>query len=328
MDRFLCIEAFAKVAETRSFAEAARQLGVTPSVVTSRIQQLESFAQAPLFHRSTRKVTLSEAGSNFIEECMDILVRLDSVTDRMRLTHSTPAGTLRVQVLPGFALGHLGRALKDFSTEYPRVDLEIVVSDEPVNPVGQGYDVSLQLFRPGAETLIERRLFPVRRLFCAAPAYLKRNGTPSEPGELAQHRLAIYSAYPTRNRWTFLHGPEETTIDLQAKIKSNSVHVLRDFARTAGGITCLPTLVCADDLLAGTLVPILTTFKIPDLELLAIYPVTQRGAMKVKLFVNFIASRFSGEPEWDASLRKRGMLAPEHVPNLAPIDALLGRASV
>jgi DNA-binding transcriptional LysR family regulator len=98
MDRFLCIEAFVRVAETRSFAEAARQLGVTPSVITTRVQQLENFAQTPLFHRSTRKVTLSEAGSTFIDECLDLLARLDSVTDRMRLTQGTPVGTLRVQV--------------------------------------------------------------------------------------------------------------------------------------------------------------------------------------------------------------------------------------
>src|SRR5688572_23452284 len=114
MDRFLCIEAFVRVAETRSFAEAARQLGVTPSVITSRVQQLESFTQTPLFHRSTRKVSLSEAGSNFIEECTDILARVDSVMERMRLTQSDLAGSLRVQLLPGFALGHFGRALKDF----------------------------------------------------------------------------------------------------------------------------------------------------------------------------------------------------------------------
>lgn len=308
MDMIRSIEAFVRVAETSSFSKAAEQLGVTPSVVTSRVQQLEAFMKAPLFHRSTRKVTLSDAGTAYIDECSDLLSRLDSLTDRMRLIQGTPMGTLRVQVLPGFALGHLGRALKDFGAEYPHIDLDIVVSDVPVNPVGQGYDVALQLFPPGAETLIERKLFPVQRLFCASPEYLRRHGTPRKPCDLLKHRIGLYSAYRTRNRWSFIRDGAETVLELHANIRTNSVHVLRDCARIGGGVTCLPTLVCADDLLAGSLVPVLTEYEIPSLELLAIYPATQRNTMKVKLFIAFITKRFAGEPEWDAALRRRAML--------------------
>ena len=170
-----------RVAESQSFAAAARQIGVTPSVITSRIKQLESFLQATLLHRSTRKVALSEVGALFFEECADLLARVDSLTDRMRLVEGTPLGLLRVQVLPGFAVGHLGRALKDFSLSYPHINLDITVSDRAVNPIDEGYDVSLQIFRPGAEVLIERRLFHVNRVFCAASRYLKRFGTPTRP---------------------------------------------------------------------------------------------------------------------------------------------------
>jgi DNA-binding transcriptional LysR family regulator len=321
MDKILCIEAFVRVAETRSFGQAARQLGVAPSVVTSRIQQIEAFAQTPLFHRSTRKVTLSEAGANFIEECSDILAHVDSLTDRMRLSQGTLVGTLRVQLLPGFALGHFGRAIKDFCIQYPHLELDIIVSDEPVNPVGEGFDISLQLFRPAAEMLIERRLFPVRRLFCASPEYLKRSGSPNIPTDLLKHRMGVYSAYRTRNRWKFLLDGVETSLELHASIRTNSVHVLRDFARTSGGIVCLPTLVCADDLLSGALVPVLTEYDIPPLELLAIYPTTHRNAMKVKLFVEFVRRRFKGEPEWDLALMKRGILRTGHSGNaLAPSE--------
>jgi DNA-binding transcriptional LysR family regulator len=299
----LCIQAFVLVAETQSFASAARQLGVTPSVITSRVKQLEGFIEAPLFHRSTRRVMLSEAGVKFFGECADLIAKIDSVTDRMRLTQSTPSGVLRLQVLPGFALGHLGRALKDFSTAYPDISLDITVNDKPVNPVDEGYDVALQVFRPGAETLIERPLFTVARVFCASPQYLRAAGTPLHPNELVAHEIAMYSGYPTRNRWTFRRGEEEIAIELPAKIRSNSVHLLRDFARSGGGITCLPTLVCGGDLVRGTLVPVLIEYEIPNLELLAIYPTTQRRAVKVKLFVEFIGKRFSGEPEWDQALR-------------------------
>ncbi len=303
MDRFLCMQAFVRVAETQSFADAARQVGVAASVITSRVKQLERFVQAPLFHRSTRKVVLSEVGLNFYEECSELLTRVDSITDRMRVTQDTPMGVLRLQILPGFALGHFGRALKSFGDQYPHISLDITVSDRAVNPIDEGYDVSLQIFHPGAEVLIERRLFTVRRVFCAAPQYLERRGSPMHPRELLKHYIGLYSGYPTRNRWNFRRGQEEVTIELPTHVRSNSVHLLRDFALSGGGITCLPTLVWGEDLVSGSRVPLLSAYDLPPLDLFAIYPTTHRRAMKVKLFVDFISKRFSGEPEWDRALR-------------------------
>lgn len=305
MDKFECIQAFVRVAETLSFAEAARQLNVTPSVITSRVKKLEAYVQSPLFHRSTRAVTLSEAGTNFFTECAEIVSHVDSAMERMRLIKGTPTGVLRLQVLPGFALGHLGSALKDFSSQYPQIELDITVSDVPVNPVDKGYDVALQVFKPAAETLIERSLFPVRRVFCASPGYLRKHGAPREPAELQRYRLGLYSAYPTRDRWTFRRGNDQISLHLPAAIRTNSVHMLRDFALSGGGITCLPTLVCGDYLLSNQLVRVVEDYEIPPLELLAIYPATHRRALKVKLFVEFITSRFSGEPVWDRALRDR-----------------------
>jgi DNA-binding transcriptional LysR family regulator len=302
MDKFQCIQAFVRVAETLSFVEAARQLNVTASVITARVKQLEAYIQSPLFHRSTRAVVLSEAGANFLEECAEIASHLDSTLERMRLMKATPTGVLRLQVLPGFALGHLGLALKDFGAQYPHIMLDITVSDVPVNPVDKGYDVALQIFRPTAESLIERSLFQVRRVFCASPEHLARHGMPHQPADLTRFNLGLYSAYPTRDRWTFRGPREEITLQLPAAIRTNSVHLLRDFVLSGGGISCLPTLVCGEDLLSGRLVVVLREFTIPPLELLAIYPVTHRRALKVELFVNFIAKRFAGELVWDRAL--------------------------
>jgi DNA-binding transcriptional LysR family regulator len=309
MDRLQCIQAFVRVAETRSFAEAARQLNVAASVITHRVKQLEAYVQSPLFHRSTRSVTLAEAGTNFLEECVDIVSRIDSTMERMRLVKDTPVGTLRLQVLPGFALGHLGLALKDFRNQYPHIKLDITVSDEAANPVDKGYDVQLQIFPPAAESLIVRRLFKVRRVFCASPEYLKQQGIPKRPADLVRYNLGIYSAYPTRDRWIFKGPDEDIPVMLPAAIRTNSVHLLRDFALSGAGITCLPTLVCGEDLLKGKLVVVLENYEVPPFELLAIYPATHRRTLKVKLFVEFIGKHFSGEPVWDQALRKHKALA-------------------
>jgi DNA-binding transcriptional LysR family regulator len=304
MDRFLCVQAFVRVAQRGSFAEAARHLGVAPSVVTTRVKKLEKHVKAPLFHRSTRNLSLSEAGKAYFEECVELVDRFEVVMDQMRAKHDNPSGSLRLHVLPEFALGHLSCALKDFRQAHPHVDLDITVSDAPVNPVDEGFDVSLQMFPPAAEALIERPLFPMRHFFCASPEYLEIHGEPHEPKDLLLHTLCVYSAYPAHKRWNFMHNGENISLHLPASVRSNSLHVLRDVARSGGGITCIPALVCGEELVNGTLVPLLADYQLPPLDLLAIYPETLRKSVKVSLFLDFIKQHFSGEMEWDRAFTR------------------------
>lgn len=308
VDRFLSIEAFVRVAEASSFAEAARQLGVTGSVITNRIQQLEKFVDAPLFHRSTRHVRLSDVGEAFYRECADVVGRVNDLTDQMRGLRATPTGKLRIQILPGFALGHFGRPLAEFSRRYPAIQLDVIVNDRVVDPIEEGFDVAFQIFPPISESLIERRLFPVRRLFCASPTYVQAHGTPQHPRDLLQHNTALYSGYPSRNRWTMTRGEETVEMELPGTIRSNSVHLLRDYAVTGAAVVCLPTLVASTALLDGSLVPILSDYDLSPLNFAAVYPETQRQALKVRALVEFLAEWLGPQPEWDAPLIERGWI--------------------
>jgi DNA-binding transcriptional LysR family regulator len=306
MDRFLSIEAFVRVAEASSFAEAARQLGVTSSVVTNRIQQLEKFVNAPLFHRSTRHVRLSEVGEAFYRECAEVVGRVNELTDQMRELRATPTGRLRIQMLPGFALGHFGIPMAEFNRRYPGIQLDVIVNDRVVDPIEEGFDIAFQIFPAISESLIERRLFTVRRLFCAAPAYIAEYGAPQHPRDLLQHTTALYSGYPSRNRWTLTRGEDVVEMELPGMIRSNSVHLLRDYALTGGGVVCLPTLVASASLLDGSLVPILTEYQLSHLSFAAVYPATQRQALKVKALVEFLVEYLGPEPAWDLPLLERG----------------------
>lgn len=306
MDRFLSIEAFVRVAEASSFAEAARQLGVTSSVVTNRIQQLEKFVNAPLFHRSTRHVRLSEVGEAFYRECAEVVGRVNELTDQMRELRATPTGRLRIQMLPGFALGHFGIPMAEFNRRYPGIQLDVIVNDRVVDPIEEGFDIAFQIFPAISESLIERRLFTVRRLFCAAPAYIAEHGAPQHPRDLLQHTTALYSGYPSRNRWTLTRGEGVVEMELPGMIRSNSVHLLRDYALTGGGVVCLPTLVASASLLDGSLVPILTEYQLSHLSFAAVYPATQRQALKVKALVEFLVEYLGPEPAWDLPLLERG----------------------
>jgi DNA-binding transcriptional LysR family regulator len=311
MDRFLMIEAFVRVADTGSFAEAARHLGVANSVVSARVHALEAYINAPLFHRSTRHVRLSETGEAYYRECAEMVLGFVNLSDQMRGVRTSPAGRLRIQMLPGFALDHFGPMLQEFGSSYRDMRIEIVVNDRVVDPIEEGVDVTFQIFPPLSESLVARRMFEVRRLFCASPEYVKSHGTPAEPADLLRHRTGVYLGYPTRNRWVFHLDGAEMEIELPGHVRSNSVHLLRDFARRAGGIVCLPTLVASKELVEGHLVPVLQQYRLSSFSFAAVFARTQRDTVKVRLLVDFIASKFKDReevPPWDAPLVERGWL--------------------
>lgn len=308
MDRFLAIDAFVRVAETRSFAEAARQMRVSRSVVTARIQQLEAFVGAPLFHRNTRSVQLSDLGQTFLRDCVDVVGRTNEVVNQMREVTTSPVGRLRVHALPGFVLGHLAKLVQDFQARYPQIVLDIVVNDAAIDPVKEGFDCALQIFPPRSEELVSRRLFPVRRIVCASPIYLRRSGTPRDPRDLLKHRVGWYSGYPTRERVVF-HGPQgETALELKPSLLTNSVHLLREAALEHAGVVVLPTLVASEAVLSGALQLVLPRHQLSSFWLSVFYPRAARSSLKLKLFVDALVRSFAGTPPWDAVLIEQGLL--------------------
>jgi DNA-binding transcriptional LysR family regulator len=311
MDRLLSIEAFVRVAESQSFAEAARRLRVSKSVITTRVQQLESFLDTPLFHRTTRSVRLSEAGQAFYRECAELVTRTSSLVDQMRELKGSPSGVLRVHALPGFALGHFGELLREFQERYPGIVFDLVISDAIVDPVKEGFDCVLQIFEPVSDTLIVRRLHSWRPIFCASPNYLEKHGRPKAPAELSEHRLGLYSRYPSRDRWVFERGRKKITLDLQPVLRTNSVHLLRDYACSGAGIVCIPTLVASEPLLAGSLVALFSEYHLSSFWLSAVYPTTHSGTLKLKLFLDCLSHSPNDPSPWDRVLIERGLIAPE-----------------
>jgi DNA-binding transcriptional LysR family regulator len=313
MDRLQNIETFVKVAQTQSFAEAARQLRVAKSVVTTRVKQLEDFLGGPLFHRSTRAVRLSEMGQAFLNDCADLVGRANDIVEQMREVRSSPSGVLRIQAVPGIVLGHMADFLLRFQNLYPEIVLDIQVIDEIIDPVKEGFDCVLQIFPPKSDELIARELFPVRRVFCATPAYLKKFGTPKNPVDLLKHRLGLYSGYPTRDRWTFHRHDkkvgkalnEPVVVDLKPALRSNSVHLLRDYGLAEAGVVCLPTFVASEPVLNKSLQIVLSDFRLSNLMMSAVYPKTLRGNYKLKLFVESLSDAFSGVPPWDIPLQEK-----------------------
>ena len=155
---------------------------------------------------------------------------------------------------------------------------------------------------------MSKPLFPVRRVFCATPQYLAEHGTPKDPRDLHHHKLGLYSRYPTRDRWTFHHAGQEVTAYLNAALLTNSVHLLREYAMEHAGIVCVPTLVAADAIKAGSLQVVLPEHLLSSFWLSAVYAETSRNAYKLRLFIEHISTQFKRLPPWDADLIERGLI--------------------
>jgi DNA-binding transcriptional LysR family regulator len=298
----MSMEAFVRAAEAQSFAKAARQLDVSKSVVTSRIKQLEEHFGVALFHRSTRAVRLSECGEIYYRECAELVNKAQDLSARARGEPQSLSGMLNIHVLPGFALGHFSQALIEFRSAYPRVEFVVTVNDRVIDPVQEGFDLALQIYPPASNLLVERRLFPVRGVLCAAPGYLKEEPVIETPLDLLRHDFARYSHYPWGDKWPLMKGNECFEIALNPVLKTNSVHLLLEFARAGAGVVYLPTMVAAADLLERRLERVLPDYAAPPLWLSAVYPASHRTTAKVKTFVDFLRARYLREPQWDKAL--------------------------
>ena len=276
MDRFAAIDAFVRVAEASSFA-GRRASCACRARSSPRVQQLEAFVGAPLFHRSTRSVRLSELGESFLPDCLDLVRRSDGSSTSCARSPSRRSAACASTALPGFVLGHLATLLQAFQARYPQIVLDIVVSDAAIDPLKglrlRAADLSAALGGADRPAPVRRAPDLLRNARLPAPAQ------PSVPRDLLKHRLCWYSGYPTRDRVVFYGEDGPVALDLKPTLLPNSVHLLREAAFGDGGIVCLPTLVAADAVLDGRLSLVLPDRQLSSFWLSVFYPAQVRRTL-------------------------------------------------
>jgi DNA-binding transcriptional LysR family regulator len=315
MDRFDSVQAFVRVVEAGSFAAAARQLGLTTSAVSKRVTQLEAFLGVRLLQRTTRYVHVTDLGSLFYERAVEIVTLLDDAIGTLQHGQATPAGLLRLSSPTSFGMLHVAPALCDFHARYPALKVEIILNDRVVNPVEEGFDVCLQDAGPRPNSMVERRLFPLRRVVCAAPQYLATHGTPRQPHEVSQHACIQYSYLESGGVWRFDSPSGPIAVPIDPILRTNNGRIMLDAAVQGKGIAVLPTFLAAPDLQRGALVVLLPDFPFPALTLSAVYPRRQHVPARVKLLLDFFIARFGSEPPWDRELAPLFALPPGVLPN-------------
>ncbi len=298
MDRLDEIRAFTAVAEARSFTQAARRLDVSSAQVSKLVARLENRLGARLLNRTTRDVSLTDTGQAYLEQASDLLAAFDALEGSVRDQHRGPSGVLKVSAPVSFGANQLTPAMLDFAARCSEVSLDVQLSDRMVNLVEEGFDVAVRIGHLPDSSLVAKKLAAVRMVTCASPAYLERAGTPQTPGDLAAHACIIDTNAREPLVWRFGPHGDIREVRVNGRLRFNGAEPCVSAALADFGITRSPAFAAADALRAGRLVPLLCAFEPELIHVHAVWPHARHLAAKVRVFVDFLAERYSGEPDW------------------------------
>lgn len=296
MNHLQAMRVFLKVAENGSFGRAAASLGLSNAVVTRYVALLETHLDARLVNRTTRSLSLTEAGHQYAEGCRQVLDQIETIESGVARSAAEPSGTLKLVAVASFSLAGLTPLLQHFHAQHPKVKLSVTLLHRPVDLIEEGFDVGIVV--PGqvsSETMIRRPLCRVRPVAVASPCHLAAHGAPRHPADLTAHTFLAPSADIHGATWNFA-GPDgvEQTVILDPTYTVNNSVMLRQAALAGMGITILPENHVATDLANGTLVPILPGYRIldADKELSLVYPGRRHVSAKTRAFVDFTVNYF------------------------------------
>ncbi|MBU2091801.1 MAG: LysR family transcriptional regulator [Alphaproteobacteria bacterium] len=293
---------FARVVEAGSFSAAAEKLALSKSAVSKQVARLEDQLGVRLLNRTTRRLSLTEAGELFFARSTEVVAAAEAAEQAVTSLQDKPRGTLRLNSSMSFGQRHLGPAIPEFLFEYPDLSIDMTLTDRFVDLVKEGYDMAIRIGNMPDSSLIQRRLCDMQPLILASPDYLVRRGAPATPVELTQHNCLCYAYQATGDEWRF-SGPEGVIrVRVSGQMRANNGDVLMEAAIAGMGIVQLPSFICGDAVRDGRLVPILTNYTLPGAAIHAVYPHARHVSTKVRAFVDFLAHRFGSEPYWDRGL--------------------------
>jgi DNA-binding transcriptional LysR family regulator len=303
MDRFADIEALVAVVETGTFRAASERIGVAKSVVSRRVSQLEGRLGARLLHRTTRRLSMTDAGRNFYQRAVQILADLDDAEQGVSAETSELHGVIRLAAPLTFGLRHLSAAIADFLERHPAIELNLDLNDRNLNLVEEGFDMAVRIGALQDSTLVARRLGTARGITCASRGYLERYGEPAHPEELRQHIGLQYSNINYQQQWRYI-TPQGRAVyaQPQIRIRANNGEALAAAAVAGLGITAGPSFILGDYLREGSLVSILNEYQRLAVGIYAVYPSGRMLPRRIQAFSDFLAERFGDRPYWDEGL--------------------------
>lgn len=300
MDNLAAMQVFVRVVETGGLSAAGRALGLAPSSVTRRISELEDLLGVTLLHRTTRKLSLTEAGTTYYERAREIVRAVEEANLAVTEKRTGPSGTLRISVPASVARLHITPAVAAFHAQYPKVRVVMSVTDRIVDLVEEGLDVAIRIGRLEDSSLIARKLGEGRRLVCASPTYLKRAGKPTSPEALSDHACLTIRRHPGSNVWRFRNGKKAIEVRATGPFFTDDGETLVAAAAAGLGLILVPEWLVGLEISDGRLKETLADYTAEPAmtPLYAVYAPDAYTPPKVRAFVDFLAGRFSRDYAW------------------------------
>lgn len=299
MDPLDGIATFARVVESGSFSAAADRLALSKSAVSAHVQRLEERLGVRLLNRTTRRLSVTEAGAAYYRHCARILAEAEAAEQAAGALQREPRGTLRISAPDSFGTMHVAPAVPAFLRRYPELSVDITLSPAHVNLLEEGLDLAIRIGVLEDSPLVVRKLAPSRLVLCAAPAYLGERGKPREPGDLARHNCLCTSLLPWGDEWRLAGKRGERRVAVSGSLRSNSADMLRSAAIDGIGIALLPSWAVAEELRSGVLQRVLEGWEPPASTIYAVYAGNRLMSMKVRAFVDHLARCIGRRPYWD-----------------------------
>jgi DNA-binding transcriptional LysR family regulator len=306
--RLDAMEIFAEVVEAEGFSAAARNLGVSKSAVSKQVARLEDGLGVRLLNRTTRRLSLTEAGSTFYEACRRVLDEAEAAERAVSNLSAAPRGLLKLNAPMSFGFLHLARAIPEFHARFPQITIDMAMNDRFVDLVEEGYDLALRIGELRDSSLVARRVAPCRAVLCASPDYLARRGRPERPQDLRDHDCLLYTHAAQAREWQLLGPGGLQKVKVDGPLLANNGDALCSAALGGLGIARLPTFIVGRHLRDGSLEALLPGFPLPEQGIHAVYPHSRNLSVKVRVFIDFLADYFGPEPYWDEGLE--ALVAP------------------
>nr|WP_315598438.1 LysR family transcriptional regulator [uncultured Cupriavidus sp.] len=293
----LDIAVFVRAAALGNLSAAARDLALSTSTASARLQRLEDQLGTRLLHRTTRRLSLTGDGERFLEHAEQLLITSEAAAQSVGRGAEAPHGQLRVTAPASFGRQHVSPALPAFLAAYPGITLDLRLTDQVIGLVDGGIDVALRMGVLPDSTLVARPLAPSHRVICASPDYLARHGTPRHPEDLRRHNCLVLG---DQTNWRFDTPLGETAVTVHGNLRADNGEVIRDAILAGMGIALKSTWDVASHLRRGELITVLDEYPVlPAVSIWAVYPSRHLVPAKTRAFVDFFADWFGSPPYWD-----------------------------
>jgi len=294
VDELKRIGVFTRVVETKSFSEAARQLGVAKSAVSKQIALLEKEVGVRLLNRTTRSLSLTEAGEIFYRHSAEIVNRTKIALSELREYQNQPTGTLRISCPVDYGTQHLVPVIKEVRALYPLLKIDLLLEDRVINMVEDGVDLAIRIGWLQESNLVAKKICETPVIVFASPEYLAKKGTPKTPQDLQQHDWISLSLFSSPLTWEFekkgqKQSVQKQKVQMHSQLKSNSVAAVVALAKSGQGISALSKFVVQDYIDQGLLQPLLTDYELEASGIYAVYPHREHVPPKVRIFIDFLS---------------------------------------